>query len=323
MMTTTCSIPRSKHHYSGLIETLTESVELESLSNWQRMDALGKLTGQVAHDFNNLLMVFQSGVEIIKRRQIDDPRVSRIVVNMSEGVARGKLLTRRLLSFASRSNQGAEQIVLQTKLSSSESIMRQALNDTITLEMKVAEDVWAVHADPAAFEIALINLLTNAREAMEDGGKVTISAQNVTDAAEEDGKLYGPFVAIAVADTGKGISASHLGRLFEPFFSTKGDKRPGLGLTQVYSFSKSSGGAAKVTSVLGHGTAFSIFLPKPHETIPSGIVCPGSEDLPKTVLVVDDTPASLAAAKATVETLGLPFITAKSGTEALGCGLIS
>lgn len=291
--------------------------ERESMANWQRMDALGKLTGQAAHDFNNLLMVFQSGVEGIRRRRNDEQRVTQLLSHMSDGVTRGKTITQRLLSFSRRSNQGAGHVELDIKLAELRPLLRQAVDDTIVMDINVPDDIWPVHVDPAGLEIALINFLTNAREAMGSGGQVTISARNVLDGAVEDPTLQGQFIALTIADTGTGVASEHLGRVFEPFFSTKKNGGPGLGLTQVHSFAKGSGGAVKVSSVVGHGSAFTLLLPRSNEQrIPREPVKP-AVDLPGQLLIVDDTPSSLESVRLALEGLVSTIFVATSGSEAI------
>lgn len=291
--------------------------ERESLANWQRMDALGKLTGQAAHDFNNLLMVFQSGVEGIERRRHDEERVTRLLGHMREGLVKGKNITRRLLSFARRSNQGAEHIDLHLKFDEMAPVLRQALNDTILMDVSFPEDLWAVQAEPVGMEIALINLLTNAREAMPDGGKVSIAGRNIPEAAFEDKRLHGPMVAITVADTGTGIAAEHLERIFEPFFSKSAKESAGLGLTQVHGFAMGCGGLVKAASLIGHGSAFTLLLPKSSRTgeFEDGDTSLGG--LPHRILIVDDTPASLESAHLSLEGLVTTILTANSGAEAI------
>ena len=291
--------------------------ERESMANWQRMDALGKLTGQAAHDFNNLLMVFQSGVEGIKRRRGDEQRVTLLLGHMADGVTKGKAITQRLLSFSRRSNQGATHVELDEKLAAIKPLLRQALNDTVTLDFELHDDLWPVHVDPAGLEIALINLLTNAREAMRDGGRVTISARNVAEAGLEDARLRGAFVALTVTDAGKGVDAANLVRVFEPFFSTKENGQAGLGLTQVHSFALAAGGAVKVSSLLGHGSAFTLLLPKSDAPKTSRQNKPSSAELAKVILVVDDTPASLESVRLGLEGLVATIFTAGRGAEAL------
>lgn len=298
-------------------ETLARNRERESMANWQRMDALGKLTGQAAHDFNNLLMVFQSGVEGIQRRRNDERRVTQLLGHMGEGVARGKAITQRLLSFSRRSNQGAAHVELDVKLDEFKPLLRQALNDAIVMDIKIPDDILPVLVDPSGLEIALINLLTNAREAMENGGRLLISARNVPEGAAEDPRLEGPFVALTVSDSGKGIEGKDLVRVFEPFFSTKKNGGPGLGLTQVHSFAQSSGGAVKAASLIGHGSAFTLLLPiSKAPRLPRKEEKPGL-DLPGTILIVDDTPSSLESLRLTLDGLVSKIFTATSGLEAL------
>lgn len=303
--------------YLFLRESRARSIERETIANWQRMDALGKLTGQAAHDFNNLLMVFQSGVEGIKRRRHDEQRVTQLLNHMTDGVARGKSITQRLLSFSRRTNQGAERIDLDLKLADMMPLLRQAANDSIALKLEVTPDAWSVHADPVAFEIAMINLITNAREAMDDGGDITISVKNVSDAHIYEPGLRGEYAAITVSDTGTGIAAEAINRVFEPFFSGKTGKA-GLGLTQVHSFAKSHDGVVKVTSILGRGSAFTILLPKSKEARPArNEDAPSALRLPNSVLIVDDTPSSLESARLSLEGLVPNLVTAASGEQAL------
>jgi signal transduction histidine kinase/CheY-like chemotaxis protein len=297
-------------------EIRARTAERESIANWQRMDALGKLTGQAAHDFNNLLMVFQSGVEGIARRRNDDERVTRLLGHMREGLTRGKNITRRLLSFAKRSNQGAEHIDLPAKFEEMAPLLKQALNDSILIDIELPVDLWPIHADPVGLEIALINLLTNSREAMTNGGKVMVTARNVSEGSFEDKRIKGSVVAITVADTGSGIPSADLERIFEPFFSTKDDRRPGLGLTQAHGFALGAGGIIKAASLPGHGSAFTLLLPKSKAPPRAGdnTLHP---DLPNILLIVDDTPASLESARLALDGLVANIITAHSGAEAL------
>jgi len=298
-------------------EARARNRERESMANWQRMDALGKLTGQAAHDFNNLLMVFQSGVEGIKRRRNDEQRVTQLLMHMSDGVARGKAITQRLLSFSRRSNQGASQIELDVRLADLSPLLRQAINDTIVMEIRIPEDTWPVHVDPAGLEIALINILTNAREAMTGGGKVTISARNVLNAATEDPGLQGPFVALTISDTGTGVAPENLARVFEPFFSTKKNGGSGLGLTQVHSFATGSGGAVKVASLAGHGSAFTLLLPRSSEPRAARLDPAPPANLPHAIMIVDDTPTSLESVRLALEGIVPSIFLAAGGPEAI------
>jgi signal transduction histidine kinase/CheY-like chemotaxis protein len=298
-------------------ELRTRSAERESLANWQRMDALGKLTGQAAHDFNNLLMVFQSGVEGIERRRNDEERVTRMLGHMREGIERGKGITRRLLSFARRSNQGAEHIELDQKLEEITPLLKQALNDTISLDIRLPDGLWAINADPVGLEIALINLLTNAREAMSGGGKVNVEGRNIAEGALEDSRVQGPMVALTVSDNGAGIAPRDLDRIFEPFFSKNATGRAGLGLTQVHGFATTSGGTVKAASLPGRGSAFTLLLPKSTAARTLGNSENGERVLPGKILLVDDTPSSLESARLTLEGLVPSILTARNGADAL------
>ncbi|WP_029619621.1 ATP-binding protein [Pseudorhizobium marinum] len=300
-----------------LREARARNRERETIANWQRMDALGKLTGQAAHDFNNLLMVFQSGVDGISRRRHDEQRVTQLLTHMASGVARGKTITQRLLSFSRRSNQGAERIDLDVKLAETLPLLQQAANDSIVIVTDVAPETWSVHADPAALEIALINLATNAREAMTSGGELRISTRNVADGRAEDPELRGEFVAITVADTGTGIAADALRRVFEPFYSEKKGSA-GLGLTQVHSFAKGSGGSVSAVSLPGRGSAFTILLPRSREERPGqDAVDAAANELPRSILIVDDTPSSLESVRLSLETLIPEIVSASDGSQAL------
>ncbi|TDK39720.1 hybrid sensor histidine kinase/response regulator [Rhizobium deserti] len=302
--------------YLFLREVRARNRELESIANWQRMDALGKLTGQAAHEFNNLLMVFQSGVEGIKRRRDDEQRVSKMLAHMTDGIARGKAVTQRLLSFSRRSNQGAERIDLDLKLPEIVPLLRQAANDSLVVTLEIPADIWSVHADPAGLEIALINLVTNAKDAMPNGGEIRISARNVKEAGLEEPGLSGEVVALAVADTGKGIAQDDLRRVFEPFFTGK-DGRSGLGLTQVHSFAKGSGGSVRVASLVGRGSAFTLFLPRSKEERQQQIQDRSAQQFPRSILIVDDTPESLESVRMLLEPHISNILVASSGDEAL------
>ncbi|MCJ8520666.1 signal transduction histidine kinase/ActR/RegA family two-component response regulator [Pseudorhizobium tarimense] len=289
-----------------------------AVANWQRMDALGKLTGGVAHDFNNLLMVFQSGVESIRRRRHDEKRVDQILQLMIDAVDRGRGMTQRLLSFSRRSNRGAETVLLQDRTVVLRDLLAKAASDNNLLELVLPRNLWPVNVDPGALDAALINIVTNAREAMPVPGTISVTARNVESLSGEAAGLKGAGVAICVTDQGDGIPRQIVDRVFEPFFTTKGDAASGLGLTQVYSFAERSGGAVAADSLEGRGTAITIYLPRAEgvaETRHSGEM-PATR-LPRRVLVVDDTPASLAAARLAVEELGIAAVTASSGHGAL------
>ncbi|RWX80801.1 hybrid sensor histidine kinase/response regulator [Neorhizobium lilium] len=299
-------------------ELRARRIEEAAIANWQRMDALGRLTGGVAHDFNNLLMVFQSGVESIRRRRNDEKRLDQVLNMMVEAVDRGKSMTQRLLSFSRRSNRGAETILLQKPIGDAEKLFQQAALDNVTLNMAIDRDLWPVTIDPQALTTALINIVTNAREAMASGGGVTIKARNVQDLFAETKKLVGPGIVITVSDDGPGIPRQYVHRVFEPFFTTKGAAASGLGLTQVYSFAERSGGMATAANGDSRGSSISIYLPRASgEAVLAASPEASAPFLPRKVLIVDDNAASLQAARLGVEELGLEVAAAGSGQEAL------
>jgi signal transduction histidine kinase/CheY-like chemotaxis protein len=298
-----------------------------AVASWQRVDALGKLTGGLAHDFNNLLMVFQSASESIRRRPDDLNRVNRIVDGMTEAVARGKTLTQRLLSFSRRSNQDAVTTRITDQLPLLKDSLRQAGQELVALKFDFAAGLWPTKIDPQSLETALINLVTNAREAMPDGGTVTISARNVADLAAETKKLKGQGLAISVADEGQGIADDDVNRIYEPFFTTK-EGATGLGLSQVAAFAQRSGGTVTVgRGAAGRGTVFTIYLPRDltAEEVPTAVpikklqpsAVTSRQALPESILVVDDTPSSLTVAQMTLDDAGVRTYAAANGRAAI------
>jgi CheY-like chemotaxis protein len=184
--------------------------------------------------------------------------------------------------------------------------------------MAIEPDLWPVTIDPQALTTALINIVTNAREAMSGGGVVTLRARNVPDLFAETRKLAGPGILISVSDNGPGIPRQFVQRVFEPFFTTKGAAASGLGLTQVYSFAERSGGMALAASSDARGTTVSIYLPRATgEAVLAASAEASAPLLPRRVLIVDDNPASLQAARLAVEELGIEVLAAGGGHEAL------
>jgi len=294
-----------------------------TLASLQRMDALGKLTGGIAHDLNNLLMVFQSSTESLQRRRNDEARVERLLQGMLDAVNRGRTLAQRLLSYSRRSNQSATPMRIQDHTDLLRETLAKAAQDAVELKIAFPEDLWPVNIDLQAFEAALINLVTNAREAMPTGGLVEITARNTADLKAETGRLSGPGIAVTVVDNGSGIAAEDMPRIFEPFYTTKKDGSSGLGLSQVHAFAERSGGAVTVSRAEPRGTGFTLYLPRHIPAFSRSSVQAATATasmtsrLPTKVLVVDDTPSSLEASKLTMEDLGIDVIAVASGRAAL------
>jgi two-component system NtrC family sensor kinase len=232
----------------------------------QRLEAIGQLTGGVAHDFNNLLMIVSGSVQRL-RRDLTAEKHTRLLDMITNATNRGESLTRQLLAFSRRQMLTPAVIDLAERLPELKDMLSRSLRDDITIEVVVPDQSCAVKVDPSELELALLNLAVNARDAMPNGGALSISAKPVVlkgNAAEEG--LSGEFVAIRLADTGSGIPADILPHVFEPFFTTKEvGKGTGLGLSQVYGFAKQSGGTATITSTVGRGTVITLYLPRTQE----------------------------------------------------------
>jgi two-component system NtrC family sensor kinase len=223
---------------------------------------MGQLTGGVAHDFNNLLMVITGAADKLGRT-IQDERVARSLEMIATAVKRGKDLTSHLLSFARRQTFETAVLDLTEMLPKFEEMLKRSLRGDIEVRTRVDGGPCRVHVDPGELELALLNLGVNARDAMPDGGILSLAIRRVelSGGADTDA-LRGTFVALELADTGVGIPADALTRVFDPFFTTKGPgKGTGLGLSQVYGFAKQSGGTATIRSEQGRGTTISIYLP--------------------------------------------------------------
>jgi signal transduction histidine kinase len=231
----------------------------------QKMEAIGQLTGGVAHDFNNLLMVIGGSVQRLRRGRDDGN--ARALEMIQSAVDRGESLTRQLLTFSRRQTLSPKVIDLGARIASFLTVLRQSVRTDTAIDFQLPPQPIAVKVDPNELEIALLNLTLNARDAMPDGGRITISVTLAHLSGEEGlGGLRGDVVKIGYADTGAGIPADIRDRIFEPFFTTKTvDRGTGLGLSQVYGFLRQSGGAIAVESDVGRGTTFDIYLPRSSE----------------------------------------------------------
>ena len=276
-----------------------------------RMEALGQLTGGVAHDFNNLLQVVSANLELIGLRVTADPVLSGRTEAAMSAVERASRLTRHLLAFARRQPLAPEVLDPAALLGGMDDMLHRTLGQAVQLTVTVAPDIWAVRADPAQLENAILNLCLNGRDAMPDGGQLTVEAANASlDAADPQEEVAaGDYVVIAIADTGTGMGAEQLSRALEPFYSTKPEGRgTGLGLPMVFGFAKQSGGHFRLSSELGQGTAARLYLPRsaaaPDAAQPdvrSDKAESGSNEL---ILVVEDDPDVRASAVLALEDLG-------------------
>lgn len=281
----------------------------------QKMEAIGQLTGGIAHDFNNLLSVISSGLEVLPLK-MEEPGDLKIVESMKRAVDRGATLTQQLLSFARQQPLRPEKYNLNSVINGFEAVLRRAGNSTISFNLALATGLNTVMVDAPRFETALLNLVVNARDAMPDGGQISVFTSNVTLADQQvSGLAAGEYVKVSVSDTGSGMPPEVIARAFEPFFTTKEvGKGTGLGLSQVYGFMKQSEGGVEVESKVGHGTTISLYLPALDER--SGDAAP-SEDSSEKVLVVDDEPDVMEMAAALFRSIGYEVFTANNGPAAL------
>jgi len=246
----------------GIIDITARKRAEEALRRSQRLEAMGQLTGGVAHDFNNLLMVIK-GAAYKLGRTIQDEKVTKPLEMIATAVKRGKDLTSQLLSFARRQTFETTVFDLTEMFSKFEEMLKPVLRGDIEIRTQAEDCPCRVHVDQGELELALLNLGVNARDAMPDGGILSLAIRRIelSGGADVDG-LRGPFIVIELADTGVGIPAEILTHVFDPFFTTKGPgKGTGLGLSQVYGFAKQSGGTATIQSEPGRGTTIRIYLP--------------------------------------------------------------
>jgi PAS domain S-box-containing protein len=236
----------------------------EQLTYSQKMEALGQLTGGVAHDFNNLLMIVGGHVRIVKKLLQDNPRGLQAAEAIETAAKRGETLTRQLLAFSRRQPLNPVVAELSQRIDALRTLLANSLGASIQLKTSIALDTWSVEVDVGELELALVNIAVNSRDAMPDGGVISISTENVRlSRGQVSGDLAGDFVALTVADNGTGMPQDILSKVFDPFFTTKGaGQGSGLGLSQVYGFARQSGGSVTVDSESGKGTRVTIYLPR-------------------------------------------------------------
>jgi PAS domain S-box-containing protein len=285
------------------------------LAESQKLDALGQLTGGVAHDFNNLLMIISGSIHSLKRGIGDDAKLQRAVAAIETAARRGAALTSQLLTFARRQSLNPQPIDIAERIAAVHEVLDTGVGGTVKLSFEVDRTTWPVTVDVAELETALVNLVINARDAMPDGGTITIGARNVKLSGATDS---GDYVAISVADTGTGIAPDVLGRVFDPFFTTKPiGKGTGLGLSQVHGFAHQAGGTIEVDSELGKGTTVTILLPREQASPQAARAEPMDAGETGTVLLVEDNPDVAAASISLLEQLGYSVLRVADAEQAL------
>ncbi len=295
----------------------------EAVARSQRMEALGNLTGGIAHDLNNLLTVITGNLQLIEMAPTDE-RVRGFLAEAERAAEIGARLNQRLLTFSRQRQLAAVPLDLNETVIGMRELLRRALGEHIVVTAELTAGLWLARVDPTEAENALLNLAINARDAMKEGGNLTIETRNVM-VREDDaggGALQpGAYVCLSMADTGCGMTAEVAARAFEPFFTTKGQGRgTGLGLATIYGFVTQSGGQVSLWSEPGHGTKISLLLPRldadgnQSAVAQEKAVAHGGGE---TVLVVEDNPAVRRVTAARLESLGYRVVEAESGRSAL------
>ena len=295
----------------------------------QKMEAVGQLMGGIAHDFNNMLAIVIGSLELARRRLAgtEHPAVMKCLDNAAEGANRAATLTARLLAF-SRQQPLEPRVIDVNKLAGGMSeLLQRSIGEAIHIETVLAGGLWKVLVDPAQLESAIVNLAVNARDAMPDGGKLTIETQNAElderYAAAHNEVAAGQYVVISVTDSGAGMSREVLERAFDPFYTTKGPGQgTGLGLSQVFGFVKQSSGHIKLYSEVGHGTTVKIYLPRHRGESPVAAEEASPSSLPKgtadtIILVVEDEAGVRKMTVDAIRELGYAAISAQTPREAL------
>jgi PAS domain S-box-containing protein len=288
-------------HYVSIQEDVTYRREIEEqLRRSQRLESIGQLTGGLAHDFNNLLTVVIGNLDLLQDEP-ELPKAAHELVDHALGASlRGAELTRQLLAFARRQSLAGRAFDLNELVSGTTALLRRTLGEQIETRLNLAQGLWPALADPTQVESALANLALNARDAMPGGGRLTVETSNVRVDAQEAADAVdlapGDYVVLSVSDTGTGIPSELIGRVVEPFFTTKPQgKGTGLGLSMVYGFAKQSGGHLKIHSETGRGTMIRLYLPRANSSgvdvgrapVDAALAAAGGA----TILVVEDNDA--------------------------------
>jgi signal transduction histidine kinase/ActR/RegA family two-component response regulator len=286
----------------------------EQLRQSQKMEAIGLVAGGISHDFNNLLNIILGYAELAARQLPDGHPAAGHLGQITSACARAAQLIRKILTFSRGSVLSVEPLDFGQVLREFSGLLTRVLGDDIELSVSASDETMIVHADRTHLEQILLNLCTNARQAMPQGGRLTLDAKP----EQVDGESPGRYVHLRVADTGHGIDDATMSRLWEPFFTTK-TEGTGLGLSVVYGIVRQHGGLIRAESRVGHGSTFHVFLPLHHELAPRPAAPPVSLDLRgrETILVVEDEPLIRELLKESLSALGYTVLGVGSGEEAV------
>ena len=317
---------RQRRNAEAMVKRFQEIEATESqVRQAQKMEAIGQLTGGVAHDFNNILTVITGTIEILDEAVKDRPHLAQITNLMSAAAARGADLTQHLLAFARRQPLQPRSVDINALVIEAARLLRPTLGEQVEIESMLAHDSVPALIDPSQLSTAILNLALNARDAMPNGGKLTLETRNVVldenYAAMSSEVSPGNYVMIAVSDTGVGIPGSQLEKVFEPFYTTKEvGKGSGLGLSMVYGFVKQSNGHIRIYSEEGHGTTVKLYLPQAAgvaDALPAETGISELERGDETILIVEDDALVREYVVTQISRLGYDTLAASNAAEAL------
>ncbi len=292
----------------------------------QKMEAVGQLTGGIAHDFNNMLTIVIGNLQLVEQASMKDEAVGRFTRAALDASMRAAELIRRLLAFSRRQLLAPKSTSINELVTGIEPLLHRTVTEDITLQTRLADDLWLARIDPSQLENTLFNLIINARDALQSGGTLTLETKNVVldeiYAAQHRDVTAGEYVMVAVSDNGKGIPKDVLPHVYEPFFSTKKEgKGSGLGLSMVYGFVKQSKGHIKIYSEEGYGTTIKIYIPRSKSTAEESVnhtvnnnAIPGGDE---TILLVEDDEAVREIGIYLLTSFGYKVLDAESGSDAL------
>ncbi len=310
---------------AGIAEDITESKQQEqALRQSQKMDALGKLTGGIAHDFNNMLGIILGYSEMLKDNLSEDSKLQKYVAEIHHAGERGASLTRRLLSFSRPEATEDQSYDINALLQDRQEMLQKVLTVGVKLVFKLESNLWPVLISSGDLEDAIVNICINAMHAMDSKGQLTITTSNERLNESDAGLLrlaVGEYVKVRFIDTGTGMDKDTQDKMFDPFFTSKGDFGAGLGLSQVYGLVQSANGVIQVDSTLGEGTCISIYLPRDMRSYATDTIKAATPlqhvNGQEVVLVVDDEPALRELLEQILTQNNYAVITAENGRQAL------
>nr|WP_312930837.1 ATP-binding protein [Agrobacterium cavarae] len=312
--------------YATVMEEVSQRERAEQqLRQSQKMEAIGQLTGGVAHDFNNLLMAVLGNLELLRKYVGDDARAVRLIEGAQQGAKRGASLTQRLLAFARRQDLRIDPVDMRALVTGMEELLKRSVGSTVVVRTDAPDHLPLVSADANQVELALLNLVVNARDAMPDGGEISICLNGVHQSVPDGELAVGDYVVLSVIDQGYGMDRETLRKAVEPFFSTKElGKGTGLGLSMIHGLASQLKGDLRLTSELGKGTKAELWIPVSTSEITNdsapievSVAPTASASGPKRILLVDDDPLIAMSSADMLMDLGHDVVEAHSGKEAL------